>query len=154
MKKKYIHIALFLSSTILVVFVLLNSVAFFADDNINKDNNYLALNSPNVERKIDFINSASSLIGKEIIINGNIKVAYKNKNNELVLIVNDDNIPFEINCTLINSNKQIKQALKLDENIILTGKFTELDEFVNLENCLIIKRLEVIDNIKNTKPLK
>jgi len=59
MKKKYIHIALFLSSTILVVFVLLNSVAFFADDNINKDNNYLALNSPNVERKIDFINSAS-----------------------------------------------------------------------------------------------
>jgi len=100
------------------------------------------------------LNSASSLIGKEIIINGNIKVAYKNKNNELVLIVNDDNIPFEINCTLINSNKQIKQALKLDENIILTGKFTELDEFVNLENCLIIKRLEVIDNIKNTKPLK
>ena len=148
MKKKNIYIALFLSGLILGLFIISNSsfITVFENDSINNDYNYIASNSPNVERKINFINSASSMIGKDIIVSGIVKVAYKNKNNELVIIVNDENIPFEVSCTLFSSEKQIKQALKLGENMILKGKFTKLDEYAVLENCAIIQRLEVMEN--------
>jgi len=148
MKKKFIYITLFLGGLFLGLFILLNFnlINIFENDNTYNDYNYIALNNPNVERKIDFINSASSIIGKDIVVSGTVKVACKNKQDELVIIINDENIPFEVNCTLFNSDKQIKQALKLNENMILKGKFTKLDEYVVLENCIIIQRMEVIEN--------
>ena len=147
MKKNLIYITLFLSGLLLGLFILSNSnyLSYFENDSINADYNYIASSNPEVDRKIDFINSASSMIGKDIIISGLVKVAYKNKFNELVIIIKDENIPFEVNCTLLKSDEQIKQALKLGESIILKGKFTSLDEYIVLENCNIIKRLEVIN---------
>ncbi len=148
MKKNIIYITLFLSGLLLGLFILSNSnyLSYFENDSINADYNYIASSNPEVDRKIDFINSASSMIGKDIIISGLVKVAYKNKFNELVIIIKDENIPFEVNCTLLKSDEQIKQALKLGENMILKGKFTKLDEYVVLKNCIIIQRLEVVEN--------
>ena len=148
MKKNIIYITLFLSGLLLGLFILSNSnyLSYFENDSINADYNYIASSNPEVDRKIDFINSASSMIGKDIITSGLVKVAYKNKYNELVIIIKDENIPFEVNCTLSKSDEQIKQALKLGENMILKGKFTKLDEYVVLENCIIIQQLEVVEN--------
>ena len=146
MKKKFIYIVLFLSGLILGLFVISNISFNNFFDNNNKKINYLASSNPVIERKIDFINSASSMIGKEIIVSGIVKVGYKNKSDELVIFIEDGNLPFEVNCTLIQSNQQIKKPLKLGENMILKGTFTKLGEYIILENCIIIQRFEVVDN--------
>ena len=146
MKKKNIYITLFLSGIFLGLFVLSNLGFNSFVDKDNNGQNYLATSNPVVERKIDFINSAASMIGKDIIVSGLVKVGYKNKSDELVIFIEDENLPFEVNCTLMKSKEQILEPLKLGENMILKGKFTKLGEYIVLENCTIIKRLEVIDN--------
>jgi hypothetical protein len=139
MKKQILYIAMFLMG------ILIGSSVFEAYSNKKpsvekKPTNLYAMNSPVEERPTDFIQSISGKIGKTIVINGKIKEAYKNKENELVLYIDDRNIPLNLNCTLSQSDLQVKYAIKLGEIISLKGKFTEIDDEMYLENCRIIHR--------------
>jgi hypothetical protein len=84
--------------------------------------------------------SAPKMLGESIIIDGVVKEAYKNKNNEVVLYIEDTNIPIEINCTLSNSEKQILEPIRLGEAVNLQGIFTQLNEQMYLEGCRLIYR--------------
>lgn len=92
------------------------------------------------DRKQDFVQSAPKMLGESIIVNGVVKEAYKNKNNEVVLYLEDDEIPIEINCTLSNSDRQVLEPIRLGEAINLQGIFTQLDEQMFLKGCRLIYR--------------
>ncbi|MBN1251100.1 MAG: hypothetical protein JXR51_16520 [Bacteroidales bacterium] len=148
MKKKFIYIVLFFSGLFLGMFVLSNNtlINFFKNSDKVNQQDYFASEYPWVEKKLDFINSAASMIGKEIIVSGIVEEGYKNKSDELVIFIKDENLPFDVFCTLIKSDEQILKPLRIGENMLLKGTFTKLDENIYIENCTIIKRMKVIDN--------
>ena len=80
------------------------------------------------------------MLGKTLIINGTIQEVYKNNNDEVVIYLKDNKIPLTLNCTLYQSDRQIKWALRLDETVSIQGIFTELDDQMHLQNCRIIRR--------------
>ena len=100
----------------------------------------LASASPVEEKPVDFLQSISSKVGKTLVINGIIQEAYKNKNNEVVLYIKDKDIPLLLNCTLYQSDRQIKYAIRLGESVSLRGKFTDIGDEMYLKHCKILFR--------------
>ena len=142
MKKILLYILLFISGVAL-------GILFFSETDFSKnyaltnnktEKNYLTVEKPINRQKANFVQSAINMIGKEIIVNGEIKEAYKNTENELVLYVEVSNIPFTVNCTLKNTDNQIICPIKLGEMISIKGHFTDIEEQMNLKSCLVLKR--------------
>ncbi|MEN8120122.1 MAG: hypothetical protein ABFS35_07235 [Bacteroidota bacterium] len=142
MKRIFLYILLFLSGIALGV-LLFSENDFFRISSPIKDqaeNNYLAVEKPVNEQKRAFVQSAVPMLGKEIIVNGTIQEGYKNLENELVLYISVSNIPFVVSCTLENTDMQIFSPIKLGEMISIKGKFTEIKERMEMENCLVLRR--------------
>ena len=133
MKKVLLYILLFSLGIVL-------GLIFFNENSYTNKNKLLAVDKPAKQEQHNFMYRISSMLGRDIVINGNIKEAYKNKNNEMVLYVKVDNIPVLLNCTLKNTNKQIKTPIKIDEAISLKGSFWRLNEQMELKNCLLLRR--------------
>ncbi len=139
MKKVLLYISVFLCGIVLGYFLVINN-NLFNKENKQIDNKHLASHEMLETRKQDFILSAPKMLGESIIINGVVKEAYKNRDNEIVLYLEDSNIPININCTLSNSEVQIKEPIRLGESINLQGVFTQLEEQMYLKGCRLIYR--------------
>ncbi len=142
MKKIFLYILLFLSGIALGVLLFSGNDFFGISSQIKNqtENNYLAVEKPVNEQKRAFVQSAVPMLGKEIIVNGTIQEGYKNFENELVIYVLVSNIPFVVSCTLENTDMQIFSPIKLGEMISIKGKFTEIDERMEMESCLVLRR--------------
>jgi len=141
MKKAIIYIVLFLSG------IVIGSLVFIDKDFLRnklepKENTYLVASQPIEDNRKDFIMSASSMLGKSIIVKGIILEVYKNQYNESVVYLKDYNIPLIVTCSLFNSETQVKAPFRLGETISLQGKFTQLGDEMHLDNCRIISRTE------------
>ena len=149
MKKIFLYILLFLSGIALGVLLFSDNAFFRISSLINEqsENNYLAVEKPVNEQKRAFVQSAVSMLGKNIIINGTIQEGYKNLDNELVLYVSVSNIPFVVSCTLEDTEMQIFSPIKLGEMISIKGKFTEIDERMEMESCMVLRRESDKDQI-------
>ena len=149
MKRIFLYILLFLSGIALGVLLFSGNDFFRISSPINNqaEKNYLAVEKPINKQKSAFVQSAVPMLGKEIIVNGTIQEGYKNLENELVLYVSVSNIPFIVSCTLKNTNMQIFSPIKLGEMISIKGKFTEIDERMKMESCLVLKRESDKDQI-------
>ncbi|MCF6240052.1 MAG: hypothetical protein L3J74_01755 [Bacteroidales bacterium] len=133
MKKISLYIILFATGVVLGFY-------FFQGYNVQAKKNYLAVDKPVHQQEHNFRYSALSMLGRNIILNGKIEEAYKNKNNEMVLYIDVEHIPVKVSCTLINTEKQIKIPVKLGEQISIKGNFMCLDERMELKKCLILQR--------------
>ncbi|RLD64894.1 MAG: hypothetical protein DRI95_09860 [Bacteroidetes bacterium] len=142
MKKIFLYILLFLSGIALGVLLFSENDFFSISSQIKNqtENNYLAVEKPVNEQKRAFVQSAIPMLGKEIIVNGTIQEGYKNLENELVLYVSVSNIPFVVSCTLKNTDMQIFSPVKLGEMISIKGEFTQIDERMEMESCLVLRR--------------
>ena len=149
MKRIFLYILLFLSGIALGVLLFSGNDSFRISSPINNqtEKDYLAVEKPINKQKSAFVQSAVPMLGKEIIVNGTIQEGYKNLENELVLYVSVSNIPFIVSCTLKNTNMQISSPIKLGEMISIKGKFTEIDERMKMESCLVLKRESDKDQI-------
>ncbi len=141
MKKAILYIVLFVSG------ILIGSLIFIDKDFLKakldpKENSYLAANKPVEHNLEEFKQSAYQMLGKSIIVKGDILEVYKNQYNESVVYLKDYNIPLTINCSLYNSEIQISEPFRIGETISLQGKFTELGEEMHLDDCRIISRTE------------
>jgi len=139
MKKSVLYFVMFLTGILIGSFVY----DAFGDKRTNeerKPSNLLVMNSPVEEKPTDYIHTYSDKIGKTLVFSGVIKEAYKNKDNEVVIYMKDRNIPILLNCTLYQSDKQIKRAIRLGETVSIKGKMTELGDEMHLEKCKIIYR--------------
>ncbi len=139
MKKVLLYIVIFCFGIALGYVLVINGDQLARENNL-VDNASLSSHDALEERKLDFMQSAPNMLGESIIIDGVVKEAYKNKNNEVVLYIEDTNIPIEINCTLSNSERQILAPIRLGEAVNLQGIFTQLDEQMYLEGCRLIYR--------------
>jgi hypothetical protein len=139
MKKQLLYIAMFLIGLLIGSFVF-EAYGDKKPDVDKKPADLFAMNSPKEERPTDYIQSLEGKIGKTFVVSGIIEEAYKNKNNEVVLYLKDKTIPVILNCTLYQSDRQIKYAIKLGERVSIKGKFTDIDEEMYLKNCKIIYR--------------
>ncbi len=133
MKKISLYILLFVTGIVLGFY-------FFQGANFCPEKNYLAVDKPVHQQKQNFRYSSLAMLGRAVIVNGRIEEAYKNKNNELVLYIDVENIPVKVSCTLKNTDKQIKTPVKLGEIISVKGNFMRLDERMELKKCLILRR--------------
>lgn len=142
MKKIFLYILLFLSGIALGVMLFSENDFFRISARINhqSEKNYLSVEKPVNEQKRAFVQSAIPMLGKEIIVNGTIQEGYKNLENELVLYVSVSNIPFVVSCTLENTDMQIFSPIKLGEMVSIKGKFTEIDERIEIESCMVLRR--------------
>jgi len=149
MKKIFLYILLFLGGIALGILLFSGNDFFRISSRINKqaEKNYLAVDKPVSEQKSAFVQSAIPMLGKEIIVNGTIREAYKNLENELVLYVSVSNIPFVVSCTLENTDTQIFSPIELGEMISIKGKFTEIDERMEMESCMVLRRESDKDQI-------
>lgn len=139
MRKVLLYIAIFCFGLALGYILVINGNQFAKENNL-ADNASLSSHEVLEDRRLDFMQSAPKMLGESIIIDGVVKEAYKNKNNQVVLYIEDTNIPIEINCTLSNSEKQILEPIRLGEAVNLQGIFTQLDEQMYLEGCRLIYR--------------
>ncbi len=76
-----------------------------------------------------------NVANKPLIVTGIIKGVYTNTNKELIIYVEDKNTAAEINCTLSGEDIQIKQPLKLGQEVNLKGIFDKFDEQIFLKAC-------------------
>ena len=142
MKKIFQYILLFISGIAIGVLLFSENDFFRVSELLNNqsEKNYLAAEKPVNKQKSAFVRSAIPMLGKEIIVNGTIQEGYKNIENELVLYVSVSNIPFELRCTLENTNTQIFSPIKLGEMISIKGRFTEIDKRMKMESCMVLRR--------------
>jgi hypothetical protein len=139
MKKAIIYIFLFVSGIIIGSLVTMDKN--FMKTKLGPDENAcLTAWKPVENNKEDFKQSAYTMLGKSIIVKGNILEVYKNQYNEAVVYLKDFNIPVTVTCSLFNSENQVKKPFRLGETISLQGTFTELNEEMHLENCRIVSR--------------
>jgi len=141
MKKIVLYITLFLSGIIIGSLVFMDK-DYFKLKQEPKANEYLASLKPVDDNREEFKQSAYSMLGKSIIVKGQIMEVYKNQYNESVVYLKDYNIPLIVNCAIINSESQIKEAFRIGEEISIQGKFTELGDEMHLLNCHILERTE------------
>jgi hypothetical protein len=138
MKKLIRYIVMFLTG------ILIGSFIFDSYGNNNNTRpeitNYVAMNSPPEERPTDLKQPATNMVGKKLGVSGIIKEAYKNKRNEVVIYLQDLKMPLMLNCTLFNSDLQIKYPIRLGEKIGIEGKLTEIDDEMHLQHCKIVYR--------------
>jgi len=141
-KKALIYTIVFFFGIALGYFLVVNG-NLFIDENKLIDNEFLTSHELPVERQQEFMQSAPGMLGESIMVNGVVKEAYKNKDNEVVLYLEDSNIPVEINCTLSNSDLQVLEPIRLGEAINLQGIFTQLNEQMYLKGCRLIYRAPI-----------
>ncbi len=109
--------------------------------NINSDNgdvetsNFLEAELLQQYKKTLFLKSASTMLGKPLAVNGIVEEVYKNTDNEIVIYLKGNDIPVRINCTLTNSDSQIKEPIKLGQTINLEGMFTQINSQMFLKGC-------------------
>jgi len=139
MKKTVLYIIVFLLGIIIGSLFFINKSELFSKAGVEQ-NEYMASRVSAEDRTRDFVQSASRMLGESIIINGNIQEVYKNRDNEVVLYLKDQNIPIIVNCTLLGSDLQITEPFRIGENINLQGIFTQLNEKMYLESCRLIYR--------------
>jgi hypothetical protein len=141
MKKAILYIALFLAGIVIGSLVFIDK-DYFKTKEVPKDAEYLASLKPIEDNREEFKQQAYAMLGKSIIVKGLVMEVYKNQYNESVVYIKDYNIPLMVNCSISNSDTQIKEAFRIGEEISLQGKFTELGDEMHLENCMILERTE------------
>ena len=114
-------------------------VIFSGTRNLPDGKNYLAVDKP-VKYENSYNYRLFPMLGRQIVLNGRIEEAYKNKNNELVIYMQVENLPVKVSCTLKNTDKQIKSPVKIGEIISVQGNFTGIDEYMQLTKCTILRR--------------
>ena len=139
MKKVLLYIVIFCFGIVLGYYLFLHKEHLATEGKV-VENVPLTSHDNLEERKQDFLQSAPKMLGESIIVNGVVKEAYKNKNNEVVLYIEDNDIPLEINCTISNSDIQILEPIRLGEVINLQGIFAQLSEQMYLKGCRLIYR--------------
>jgi hypothetical protein len=135
----------FFYSILIVSVILIGSLVFEVRgiNNVKADypaRNHEATLGPLKERPVDLSKTMSDRKDRILVVSGIVKEAYKNKNNELVIYLKDSKIPMMLNCTLYNSDIQIKRPIRLGERIRLKGRFTEIGEEVFIDKCRILSR--------------
>ena len=78
--------------------------------------------------------------GNALIVEGTIAEYYRNKKNEITIILREKNQKTGVKCSLVRSNKQITKPLKYGEKIRIKGICLGLrEDNVILENCFIMR---------------
>ncbi|RLD64895.1 MAG: hypothetical protein DRI95_09865 [Bacteroidetes bacterium] len=77
--------------------------------------------------------------GKVLLVEGIIAEYYRNKKQEISIILRNKNQSIGVKCNLIRSSKQISKPLKYGQNIKIKGVCIGFKENVLLENCFIVK---------------
>ena len=79
--------------------------------------------------------------GNALIVEGTIAEYYRNKKNEITIILREKNQKTGVKCNLVRSNKQITKPLKYGEKIRIKGVCLGLlEDNVVLENCFIMRK--------------
>lgn len=79
--------------------------------------------------------------GNALIVEGTIAEYYRNKKNEISIILREKNQKIGVKCNLVRSNKQITKPLKYGEKIRIKGICLGLrEDNVVLENCFIMRK--------------
>jgi hypothetical protein len=77
--------------------------------------------------------------GNALIVEGTIAEYYRNKKNEITIILREKNQKTGVKCNLLRSDKQISKPLKYGEKIRIKGICLGLHEDnVVLESCFIM----------------
>ncbi len=78
--------------------------------------------------------------GNALIVEGTIAEYYRNKKNEISIVLRERNQKIGVKCNLVRSNKQITKPLKYGEKIKIKGICLGLrEDNVVLENCFIMR---------------
>ncbi|MEN8120121.1 MAG: hypothetical protein ABFS35_07230 [Bacteroidota bacterium] len=77
--------------------------------------------------------------GKVLLVEGIIAEYYRNKKQEISIILHDKNQISGVKCNLIRSSKQISKPLKYGQKIKIKGICIGFKENVILENCFIVR---------------
>ncbi|OQX97726.1 MAG: hypothetical protein B6I20_12080 [Bacteroidetes bacterium 4572_117] len=77
--------------------------------------------------------------GKVLLVEGTIAEYYRNKKQEISIVLRDKNQLAGVKCNLIRSSRQIKKPLKYGQKIKIKGICIGFKENVILENCFIVK---------------
>ncbi len=78
--------------------------------------------------------------GNALIVEGTIAEYYRNKKNEITIILREKNQKTGVKCNLVRSNKQITKPLKYGKKIRIKGICLGLrEDNVVLENCFIMR---------------
>ncbi len=87
----------------------------------------------------EFISAINPEWGKPIAVQGIVQEVYTNNKKELVIHIRHKDIPIDINCTLPNADTQIKEPLKLGQEINIEGLFSKLDKKILLKSCRLLQ---------------
>ena len=77
--------------------------------------------------------------GKVLLVEGTIAEYFRNKKQEISIVLRDKNQGVGVKCNLIRSSKQITKPLKYGQKIKIKGVCIGFREDVLLENCFIVK---------------
>ncbi len=78
--------------------------------------------------------------GNALIVEGTVAEYYRNKKNEVSIILREKNQKYGVKCNIVRSNKQITKPVKYGEKIKIKGICLGFkDDNVLMENCFIIK---------------
>ncbi|RLD77939.1 MAG: hypothetical protein DRJ10_11115 [Bacteroidetes bacterium] len=77
--------------------------------------------------------------GKVLLVEGVIAEYFRNKKQEISIVLQDKNQLVGVKCNLIRSSKQITKPLKYGQKIKIKGVCIGFKEFILLENCFIVK---------------
>lgn len=77
--------------------------------------------------------------GKVLLVEGTIAEYYRNKKQEISVVLREKNQTVGVKCNLIRSSKQITKPLKYGQKIKIKGVCIGFKEDVLLENCFIVK---------------
>ena len=120
---------------IIISFIFLISCSSY--NSLDLNNTYKSSEIIN-EFKNNIEKSNKKYSRKTLTIVGRIDQYYKNKNNEITIIISDKGQTEGIKCDLTNSHKQIKKPLKQGKIIIIKGKYNGFNDFIILKKCYII----------------
>jgi hypothetical protein len=77
--------------------------------------------------------------GKVLLVEGTIAEYYRNKKQEISVVLREKHQAVGVKCNLIRSSKQISKPLKYGQKIKIKGVCIGFKEDVLLENCFIVK---------------
>ncbi len=77
--------------------------------------------------------------GKVLLVEGIIAEYFRNKKQEISIVLREKNQRIGVKCNLIRSSKQISKPLKYGQRIKIKGVCIGFKENVLMENCFIVK---------------
>lgn len=121
--------------SLLVISLLLNSCA-------GRQNELLPVSTKEIVA--DYTNSTQygnrKYRGKALIVSGTVAEYYRNKKQEITIILREKHQKTGVKCNLIRSDKQISKPIKYGEKIKVKGICLGFKEDnVLLQNCFIIR---------------